>query len=108
MVRLAPGETCGVGRGEPVVVIPVYGQPEFFERCLRSVLANTPASVPVLVVDDATPDGSPFEVVSRIAADGLDRQVHFLRQDRNVGFPLNVNTALAATAVGDAVLLNSD
>jgi GT2 family glycosyltransferase len=108
LVELPPGSSLNVVRGSPVVVIPVYGQTELFERCLRSVVRHTPADVPVLVADDATPDQSPADVVRQIADEESSRIVYLLRQPRNLGFPLNVNTAFEASAPADVVILNSD
>jgi GT2 family glycosyltransferase/glycosyltransferase involved in cell wall biosynthesis len=108
VVEIGPGERLDVKRGSPVVVVPVYGAPEFLERCLRSVLQHTAAQVPVLVADDATPDESTLDVVRRLTGKSGYRPIHFLRQPRNLGFPENVNVAFAATDPGDVVLLNSD
>ena len=101
--RLAPGETVGAARGEPVVCIPVYGGGELFSRCLASVVRHTPPAVRVLVADDATPG----DEVDRLL-EPADRPLYLLRQPRNVGFPANANAAMAAAAPGDPVLLNSD
>jgi glycosyltransferase involved in cell wall biosynthesis/GT2 family glycosyltransferase len=106
--EIEPGTQIDVEREAPVVVVPVYGQPELFERCLRSVLRNTPSSVPIVVADDATPDGSPREVLRHLEAEGVDHRLLFLRQPANLGFPGNVNSAFEASAPGDVVLLNSD
>ena len=51
-----PGTRIGAQRGEVVVCIPVYGAHELFVMCLESVLAHTPATVPILICDDASPD----------------------------------------------------
>ena len=39
------------------VVIPVHGVEDYLDRCLDSVLADSAASVEVIAVDDASPDG---------------------------------------------------
>ncbi len=96
---------AGAGRGEPAVVIPVLGAPELFERCLASVLDHTPAEVPIVVADDATPGDAIATIIGRAGA--ASRLLHH-RQPETVGFPRNVNAALAATAPADPVILNSD
>ncbi len=41
------------------VIVPCYGKVEYTLRCLASIAANPPkAGIEVIVVDDATPDGS--------------------------------------------------
>jgi GT2 family glycosyltransferase len=84
-------------RGEAVVCIPVFGALDLFERCLASVIEHTPADVPILVADDASPE----------VPVPHDRVEH-LRQEKNVGFVENVNAAFAATAPADVVVVNSD
>jgi glycosyltransferase involved in cell wall biosynthesis len=89
-----------------VVCIPVYGGHEHFAACLRSVLERTPTEVPILICDDASPDPRSRELVA-----DLDPRAHnlvYMRQDRNVGFPANVNAAFAAASPADVVVLNSD
>jgi GT2 family glycosyltransferase/glycosyltransferase involved in cell wall biosynthesis len=107
--HVAPGESVGVARGTPVVCIPVFGQHALFVRCLESVLARTPADVPILVADDASPDRESERYLEELALDGrVEHTVHYLRQERNLGFVGNVNAAFAVAAPGDVVLLNSD
>ncbi|WP_249011760.1 glycosyltransferase [Conexibacter sp. DBS9H8] len=97
-----------VTRGDVVVLIPVYGGHDLFSACLGSVLAHTPAQVPILVADDASPDGRPAALVETLAAAQPERRLHLLRQPVNVGFPANVNAGLAACAPADVIVLNSD
>lgn len=98
-----------VARGDAVVCIPLYSGHDHFVRCIRSVLAHTPASVPILVADDATPEPSSRALVAELARSGaLDHRVHWLRRTENVGFLANVNDAFAAADPADVVVLNSD
>jgi len=105
--ELTPGESLGAQRGQAVVCIPVYGAPELFAECLTSVLAHTPAEVPILIADDASPDPAIDEFV-RSLAETLQHSVYYLRQPQNLGFPGNVNTGFVAAAPADVVVLNSD
>ncbi len=108
--RLEQGETLGLDRGAVMVCIPVYGAQDLFAECLRSALAHTPVEVPILVADDASPDPAIAEFLRSLdAADGLyGHEVVYLRQQRNLGFPGNVNAAFAVAAPADVVVLNSD
>jgi glycosyltransferase involved in cell wall biosynthesis/GT2 family glycosyltransferase len=90
-----------------VVVIPVYGTSELFERCLRSVIRNTPSDVELLVGDEGSSDESPANILRHLETERVDRRIHLLRQSRYVGFPKNVDAAFVATAPGDVVILDS-
>ena len=105
--ELPPGATLGAKRGEAVVCIPVYGAQEQFAECLTSVLAHTPADVPIMIADDASPDPAIRAFVYSLE-DQFQHQVSYLRQPVNLGFPGNVNAAFAAAAPADVVVLNSD
>jgi GT2 family glycosyltransferase len=106
---IEPGATLGCERGDVVVCIPVYGGHEEFVSCLESVLRYTPGTVPILICDDASPDGRSAAFVAAVAAsDAMERTLYYLRQPRNLGFPGNVNSAFAAAAPADMVVLNSD
>jgi len=103
------GESIGALREEPVVVIPVFGARDYFERCLESVLRHTSGDVPILIADDASPDPKIEEYLRELDRKGaLPPRFFYLRQPKNLGFVLNMNTAFAAAAPGDVVILNSD
>ncbi|MGI8714693.1 MAG: glycosyltransferase [Solirubrobacteraceae bacterium] len=101
-------ESIGARRGEVVACIPVYGGHELFVECLHSVIAHTAASVPIMILDDASPDGRTRAHVGSLEQDDDERRLFYLRRERNIGFPANVNGAFAATAPADVVVLNSD
>ena len=107
--ELEIGESLALHRGDAAVCIPVFGAYELFAQCLLSALNHTPADVALLVCDDATPDPRVRSLLEEALAqrDGGHR-VHYLRQPTNVGFVENVNTAIAAAAPADLVILNSD
>ena len=108
--RLAPDESLGSARGETVVCIPVYGALALFAECLRSVLDHTEPSAPILIADDASPDPAIHGFVEELHEAGAlaGHEVVYLRQPSNLGFPGNVNSAFAAAAPADVVVLNSD
>ena len=109
------GERLDVGRGDVVVCIPVYGGHDHFTECLRSVLEHTPSEVPILICDDASPDERSRRWVAELSLDTADpdaaRHGHtlfYVRRERNVGFPANVNGAFACASPADVIVLNSD
>jgi GT2 family glycosyltransferase len=106
---LTPGERMPLERGASLVCIPVYGAHEFFTRCVASVLEHTPADVPILLADDASPDPASRAWIEDLDERGvLSHEVLYLRQPRNVGFVRNVNTAFEVAPAADVVVLNSD
>ena len=106
---IQPGATLGTQRGDVVVCIPVYGGHEHFVGCLRSVLTHTAPDVPILVCDDASPDPRSAEFVRKLAdVEESDHDLYYLRRERNLGFPANVNGGFALAAPADVVVVNSD
>jgi GT2 family glycosyltransferase len=109
-VRRPPeGTQIEVGRGDTVVCIPVFGAVDDFARCLASVIAHTPAEVPVLVCDDHTPGSEIERHLDALAATGsVERDVLYVRRPRNLGFVGNVNAAFEQADPADVVVVNSD
>ena len=87
------------------VVVPVYNAAPELARCLDSLAATLPVSIPVLLCDDASPDPRVPALLERFAAGRPGTRVE--RRPGNLGFVGNVNAAFADTE-GDLVLLNSD
>lgn len=106
---IEPDARLSCERGEVVVCIPVYGGHEHFVSCLHSVLTHTPEEVAILVCDDASPDQRSRELVARLQREGQSgHHLSYLRRERNLGFPANVNGAFQIAAPADVVVLNSD
>jgi GT2 family glycosyltransferase/glycosyltransferase involved in cell wall biosynthesis len=107
LIDLSPGMT--IGDPDVVVCVPLYGAHDEFKRCLRSLLRHTRVDVPILIADDADPDPAAYEWVRELVSAGaLRHTVHWLRQERNQGFPGNCNAAFAASASADVAVVNSD
>lgn len=66
------------------VIVGVYNKERFVGECLRSVLAQTYANWELIVVDDASTDGSLGEVERAV---GHDPRVRIIRRERNSGHP---------------------
>jgi len=104
-----PRPRVGLDAGAPevsVVVVCHDGLP-LTRLCLASLLADhdDALSLEVLVVDNASTDGTAADVAALAV---VDPRVRLLPQSTNVGFAAGVNAGLAA-AVGDVlVLLNND
>lgn len=94
------------GRSPSVsVVIPCYNYGHYLSECIKSVLDQQHVSVDVLVVDDASPDGS-AEVARRLAAE--DPRVRAICHEINRGHIATYNEGLAQATGDYAVLLSAD
>lgn len=84
------------------VIIPSYGKVEYTLACLASIAANPPtAAIEVIVVDDATPDGSTGCLASVPG-------IRLIVNPTNLGYLRSCNTA-ARVAKGEfLLLLNND
>jgi GT2 family glycosyltransferase len=95
--------------GEPArsprvsVVVPCYRYGCFLEACVGSILAQPGVDVDVLIVDDASPDGS-GEVAEAIAA--REPRVRAHRNPHNLGHIATYNLGFSMTD-GEYVLLVS-
>jgi dolichol-phosphate mannosyltransferase len=77
--RAATGERLATGK--KIVVVPTYNEAENVERLMEAVLAQGP-DYEVLVVDDASPDGT-GEIVAAKAA--TEPRLHLLRRKGKLG-----------------------
>ncbi len=84
------------------VVIPVWNGHEHLPACLEAVLAQEPAPLEIITVDNASTDGSAALIAERFP------QVRLLRQDRNLGFAGGCNAGLRISQGEGIVLLNQD
>jgi len=98
---------AGADRRPPcTIIIPVYNAFRETLACIRSVLRHTPDPYRLLVLDDASPEGSlaeflPGDVLS-------DPRVQVIRHAENQGFVKSCNLGIHWTHPRDVVLLNSD
>jgi glycosyltransferase involved in cell wall biosynthesis len=79
-------------------VIATYQRPDSCERALRSVLAQEPAPLEVLVCDDGSTDATPGRFRSWEAR---DPRVRYVRVEPNRGTPAPARNAGIAAARGD-------
>ncbi len=94
---------------QPVVIVPVFNSYNDVVRCYEAYFRNTPADVPLLVVDDRGWDRRPFEVLREVFARSAPaHDVVVLEQISNKGFLLTMNDAFVAAGRADIVILNSD
>lgn len=103
MSRLRPEPVDG--RPTVSVVIPCYNYGHYLPDAVRSALDQPGVDVDVLVVDDASPDGS-VEVARRLA--GADPRVRVLAHETNKGHIATYNEGLDLVRGDYVVLLSAD
>jgi GT2 family glycosyltransferase len=84
------------------IVIPVHGRAHLTERCLDLVLDGLDAECEVVVVDDASADGT-AELLA-----GYGERIRVVRLEENAGFATACNRGAAAAAGERLVFLNND
>jgi GT2 family glycosyltransferase len=87
------------------VVIPCYNYGRYLTQCVTSVLNQQGVRVDVLVIDDASTDGSD-EIVSRLGAQ--DPRIRTICHTTNQGHIATYNEGLAEAAGDYAVLISAD
>lgn len=90
-------------RPSVTVVVPCYNYGKFLPECVRSVVAQDGVAVDVVIVDDASPDGS--VAVAHVLANA-DPRVRVLANSVNQGHIRTFEIGLAAVS-GDYVLVLS-
>ncbi|GAA4675487.1 glycosyltransferase family 2 protein [Phytohabitans rumicis] len=93
------------GRPKVAVAIPCYNYGHYLADCVRSVLDQEGVDLDVIIVDDASPDGS-GAVAEQLAA--TDPRVRAIARDHNVGHIKTFNEGLDAVDGDFVVLLSAD
>lgn len=84
------------------IVIPNYNGIKYIEQCLESIYGGTITDLEVIVVDNASTDGS-LELIEKKFP-----QVHLIKNSKNTGFSVAVNQGIEASATPYVILLNND
>lgn len=87
------------------VIVPNFNSAEFVEQTLHSVLTQSMSDLELLVVDDASTDGSPA-IIEAVAA--KDPRVRFFRQQINSGVAKARNLGLVEAKGRYIAYLDSD
>lgn len=84
------------------IVIPTYNQLDMVRQCIYSIIENTDLPYEIIVVDNASTDGTSAYLQS------LGGQVRFKVLERNRGFAGAINVGLMMAKGSTIVLLNND
>lgn len=105
VMRPAKNHPCEKRVPSVSVVIPCYNYGHYLGRCLQSVLEQEDVTVDVLVIDDASPDGS-GEVADSLSAQ--DSRIRVIRHAKNQGHIATYNEGLPQATGDYTVLLSAD
>jgi len=103
--RISRPRPLGDRRPKVSVVIPCYKYGHYIEQCVRSALDQPGVEVDVLVIDDASPDGS-AEVVGRLPE--ADERVRVICHQVNQGHLATVSEGMELARGDYTVLLSAD
>ena len=100
----SPANTPGLGRRRrnASIVIPSWNGRDLLEKYLPSVIAATFPDDEIIVVDNASSDGSADLVAARFP------RVRLIRAERNLGFGGGSNRGIQSARHPTVVLLNND
>ncbi len=83
------------------IVIPNFNGGQMLENCLKSIKAQEYDNLEIIVVDDASSDGS--EEIAK-----ADPSVILMKNEKNSGFAYSVNRGIEAAKNPFIILLNND
>jgi GT2 family glycosyltransferase len=84
------------------IIIPTWNGKDYIEDCLNSLLSQDYPEFEVIIVDNASSDGTPEWVAEHFPT------VTLIRNERNLGFAGGVNVGLRAAKGDVLILLNQD
>ncbi len=87
------------------VIVPVYNVVPYVEACLKSIVCQSYKNLEILVVDDASTDGS-FDICQKFAV--VDSRIKFMQHNENLGLSAARNTALEVAKGDYIVFVDSD
>lgn len=90
------------GMVKSTIVIPNYNGIRYIQACLESLYGGTTKEIEVIVVDNASTDGSMELVRDRFP------QVRLIVNQENTGFSYAVNQGIQASTTPYVILLNND
>jgi len=95
--------------GSPTVtfVIPCYRLAHFLAECVASVVSQDYANIEILILDDQSPDNTE-EVARRIIADHPDRNIQYVRNEKNLGNIRTYNKGISLAAGAHVWILSPD
>jgi glycosyltransferase involved in cell wall biosynthesis len=90
------------------IVYITYNQGKFALDALRSVLAQTYPMLDIIILDDASPDGTADIIAAELAKNRHRIDVRFIRNDQNLGAGNNTRKGLALVEGEFIILFSGD
>lgn len=90
------------------VIIPTYGEPQFLNRTIQSVLNQTFQDLEVIVVDDNNPDTDARNKTEKVMKTFSDKRLHYLKHPHNLNGSVARNTGIAKAEGKYISFLDSD
>jgi glycosyltransferase involved in cell wall biosynthesis len=90
------------------IVYVTYNHEKFAMEAVASVLAQTYPVLDIIILDDASPDGTADIIVAELARHSGRTDIRFIRNDRNVGAFRNTRKGLMLAKGDFIVLFNGD
>ena len=87
------------------VLIPVYNREAYVETCIRSAMRQTVRNIEIVIVDNASTDGT-WPILERLVAE--DRRIRIFRNERNLGAVPNWRRCMEEARAPIGKLLFSD
>ncbi|MBR5422292.1 MAG: glycosyltransferase family 2 protein [Lachnospiraceae bacterium] len=84
------------------VIIPNYNGAQYLDQCLKSLMRQEEKDFEIIVVDDASTDGSAQKAMESFPC------VKWIFHEENRGFAASVNDGIAAAEADHVLLLNND
>ena len=107
--QISARQTGDASSAELVVSIINYRTAELTLDCVRSVMAcRDEAALAIVVIDNASGDGSPDAIAAWIAAQPAPVPVTLIRSEVNLGFAGGHNAVMRTHPAQNYLLLNSD
>jgi GT2 family glycosyltransferase len=95
-------QSFAIGFEGTSIVIPTYNQADLLKQCIDSIVVNTDLPYEVIVVDNASTDGTAAYLAK------LGGQVRYRVLEENKGFAGAINVGLMMAKGSTVVLLNND
>ncbi|MBR3306623.1 MAG: glycosyltransferase family 2 protein [Lachnospiraceae bacterium] len=90
------------------VVIPNYNGEKYLKNCVDSLMGQGLRSFEVIVVDDASTDGSAEALKKSWPENGARPRIRYIFHEENKGFAASVNDGIRASEAEFVILLNND
>ena len=87
------------------IIIPVYNAALYLHRCLYSAVTQSLKNIEIVVVNDASTDGS-LQIIEEFIT--LDKRIKFINFSKNKGNGIGRNTALKAACGTYVLFLDAD